>query len=123
MLIFLTDGIMPESFSTDERRKFVLKSKPILVIAGALYRKGIDQIIRRCVPEFEQIAILQEAHEEISRGHFSGDITGKKILQAGLWWPTVLKDSHEHARSCLICQQLGQPNSRDRMMWTLLLRT
>ena len=54
MLLFLTNGLLPEDMTTDQRRKFVLKSKPFLVIAGGLYRKGIDQIIRRFVPDFEQ---------------------------------------------------------------------
>ena len=53
MLLFLTDGVMPEQFNVDHRRKFALKSKPFLVIAGALYRKGVDHIIRRCVSEEE----------------------------------------------------------------------
>ena len=109
---FLTDGVLPESMSVDQRRKFVLKSKPFLVIAGGLYRKGIDQIICRFVPDFEQSAVLQEAHGGISGGHFSGDITEKKILQSGLWWPTVLKDAHMFARECVVCQQMGQPNPK-----------
>ena len=63
LLIFLTDGVLPEKFTTDQRRKFALKSKPFLVIAaGALYRKGIDQIIKRCVLDEEQQAVLSEAH-------------------------------------------------------------
>ena len=58
MLAFLVDGTMPGNFLVDQRRKFALKSRPFLVIAGALYRRGIDQIIRRCVPDFEQDAVL-----------------------------------------------------------------
>ena len=58
LLSFLTDGIMPGEFNADQRRKFALKSRPYLVIAGALYKKGIDQVIRRCVPDFEQSVIL-----------------------------------------------------------------
>ncbi|MCO5587376.1 hypothetical protein L7F22_041325 [Adiantum nelumboides] len=58
------------------------------VDSGALYKKGIDQMIRRCVPEFEQSAVLQEAHYGQAGGHFPGDITGKKILQPGPIKPT-----------------------------------
>ena len=54
--------------------------------------------------DFEQSTILQEAHYGSAGGYFSGDITGKKILQAGLWWPTVLKGAHEFAKSCVLCQ-------------------
>ena len=31
-------------------------------------------------------------------GHFLGEITGRKIFQAGLWWPSVLKDAHDFAK-------------------------
>ena len=65
-----------------------------LVIASALYRRGKDQVIRRCVLDFEQKVVLKEAHQSPVGGHFSGEITSKKILQAGLWWPTMFKDAH-----------------------------
>ena len=43
LLIFLTDGVLPDKFTSDQRKTFALKIKPFLVIvAGALYRKGID---------------------------------------------------------------------------------
>ena len=42
MLLFLIDGLLQEDMSIDQKRKLVLKSKPFLVIARGLYRKGID---------------------------------------------------------------------------------
>lgn len=53
MLLFLTDGILSQELNMDQRRKFVLKSKPFLMIAGPLYRKGIAEIVRRLVLDFE----------------------------------------------------------------------
>lgn len=49
-----------------------------------LYEKGIDQVIRMCVLDFEQVAILREAQEGLARGHFLGEARGKKISQVGL---------------------------------------
>lgn len=85
LLTYLIDGALSNQLTVDQRRKFVLKSKPFLIIAEALYRRGIGQIIRRCVPDEEQSAVMREAHYGDSGGHFSGEIRGKKILQAGLW--------------------------------------
>lgn len=115
MVQFLTDGVLPSIMSTDQKKKLTLRSRPFLIIAGALYRKGADQIIRRCVPDEEQKAILQEAHHGTTGGHFSGEITRRKIMQAGLWWPLLLKDAYQFARECLQCQKIGQPTSMDRM--------
>lgn len=115
MLGFLTEGMFPEAMSKDRKKKVALKSRTFQLIAGVLYKRGIDQVVRRCVPDHEQKIVLQEAHQGIAGGHFSGEITGKKIFQAGLWWPTVLKNAHEFARQCLQCQREGKPTQADRM--------
>lgn len=46
MLAFLLDCTMLDYFSTNQRRKCSFKSGPLLVIAGDLYRRSIDHIIR-----------------------------------------------------------------------------
>ena len=35
-----------------------------------------------------------EAHSRDAGGHFSGEITSRKIFQSSLWWPRVIKDAH-----------------------------
>ena len=57
--------------------------------------------------EEEQEAVLREAHSGDAGGHFSGEITGRKIMQAGLWWPFVLRDAHKYSKECLECQKMG----------------
>ena len=98
MFEFLTDGTFHESLSADKRKKLALKSKSFLIIARILYKRGIDQVIKRCVFDFEQSTVLQEAHQGLANGHFLREVTRRKIFQAGLWWPTVLKDAHNHAK-------------------------
>ena len=86
-----------------------------MIIAGSLYWRGIDHIIRRCVSKEEQDAVLREAHNGDAGGHFSGEIIGRKIMQASLWWPFVLRDAHKYAKEYLQCQKMGQPGPIDRM--------
>ena len=105
MLNFLVDGMLPAQMRVDQKRKFILKSRPFLIIAESLYQRGIDQIIRRCVSEEEQEVVLREAHNGDAGGHFSGEITRRKIMQAGLWWPFVLRDAHKYSKECLQCQK------------------
>ena len=76
---------------------------------------GIDQVMRRCVRPHEQEAILTEAHQGVCGGHFSGETTSRKIFQAGLWWPTVIKDAWRTAKQCDSCQRIGQPQVNNRM--------
>ena len=64
----------------DYRRRLALRSKPYLVIVGYLCKRGVDDIIRRCVPDHEQKVVLREAHAGNAGGHFSGQITSRKIF-------------------------------------------
>ena len=67
------------------------------------------------MPDEEQQALISEAHSGGSRGHFSREITRRKILQAGLWWPIVLKDAYNYSKKCMECHKEGQPHNSDRM--------
>jgi hypothetical protein len=51
--------------------------------------------------------VLKELYEGVAKGHFVIDITAKKNLDAGYWWPTIFKDTHEFCRSCDNCQKIG----------------
>ncbi|XP_050897562.1 uncharacterized protein LOC127104422 [Lathyrus oleraceus] len=62
-----------------------------------LYKKGVDGLVRRCVPEEEQRDVLKACHDSDYGGHFSGDRTAAKVLQSGLYWPTLFKDAQQIA--------------------------
>ena len=115
MVHFLNEGLPPENMPVVQRKKMAWRSRNFEVIMGILYRRGIDQILRRCVHKFEQKVILTEAHSGDAGGHYSGQVTAKKIFQAGLWWPLVFKDAHDFVKSCLICQRDNRPLDVDRM--------
>ena len=51
--------------------------------------------------------IIRELHHGNSGGHFSTEITTRKILDAGYWWPSLHKDVFEYCRSCDECQRVG----------------
>jgi hypothetical protein len=74
----------------------VVRAANYQLIVGHLYKLGADGILRICVIEHERSVILAEVHEGIVGGHYAGKSTAKKVLHAGLWWPTVHKDSKEY---------------------------
>ena len=41
---------------------------------------------------------MQELHDGLAGGHFGGNTTTHKILHAGYYWPTLLKDTHDYAK-------------------------
>jgi hypothetical protein len=50
---------------------------------------------------------MKELHERPLGGHFATEITQRKILDAGYWWPTMYRDVHDYCRSCDACQKTG----------------
>jgi transposase InsO family protein len=76
---------------------------------------GADSILRRYVLEHERPRVLAESHEGIAGGHYAGKATTQKVLRAGLWWPTIHRDSKEYCQRCDVCQRVGKPNRRDKM--------
>ena len=60
-----------------------------------MFRRGADQIIKRCVLMNEQAEILDKCHASPYGGHFVGDRTTQKSLQSGFYWPTLFRDSSE----------------------------
>lgn len=65
-----------------------------------LFKLGIDQILRRCIPYSETESILHDYHSTTYGGHYGGNKTAQKVLQAGFYWPTLFKDSHRFVMSC-----------------------
>jgi hypothetical protein len=56
--------------------------------------------MRKCLTTSETQIVFKELHEGVARRHFAADITAKKILDAGYWWPTLFKDINEFCRRC-----------------------
>jgi hypothetical protein len=80
------------------------------LIAGQLYKLGLDNILRHCVLDHERPNILWECHSGVVRGHVGGKETSLKILQEGLWWPTMFKYAKEYAWAYNIFQRVGKPS-------------
>nr|GEU76215.1 reverse transcriptase domain-containing protein [Tanacetum cinerariifolium] len=79
--------------------------------------KGIcaDQVIRRCVHGKEALDILVACHNRPTGGHHGANLTAKKIFDAGFFWPTIYKDSHEFVKNYDSCQRQGKISQRDEM--------
>jgi hypothetical protein len=85
------------------------------MIAGHLYKLGVDGIMRICVMEHERSIVLAESHEGIVGGNYARNPTTQKVFHVGLWWPTVYKDAKEYCRTCDAFQRVEKPSRRDEM--------
>ncbi|KAL4361133.1 hypothetical protein GQ457_04G020720 [Hibiscus cannabinus] len=73
------------------------------------------KIIRRCIPEEEQQTILEQCHSAPYEAHFGGNRTAAKVLQSGLYWPTLHRDAQLFCQQCDRCQRTGNISRRNEM--------
>ncbi|MCO5586897.1 hypothetical protein L7F22_040842 [Adiantum nelumboides] len=87
MVNYILEGEFPKEFTRGQGRKLIKQASTFLWLEGALYQKGKDLVCRR-VPSTNEIPkILKGLHEEACRGHFSFELTLKKVLLAGFGTP------------------------------------
>jgi hypothetical protein len=72
---FLTTGIKPSEYTIPQKKQLVVRATDFSLIAGHLYKMGLDEILRRCVMEAKLLLILIESHEGIAGGHYVGKVT------------------------------------------------
>ena len=104
---FLLIGECPQHLDKVQRRRLTLKVTSYQLIGEDLYHKGKDLVLRR-VPTKEEIhRIVDSCHGEVCGGHFTQEITSKKITLAGYTWPSLHRDVHHWCKSCQACQLAG----------------
>jgi hypothetical protein len=69
-----------------------------------LYRRGVDYILHRCITHEEAEHVLNDYHTGACAGHLFGLETTQNILQAGYFWPMLIKDCVESVKKCHLCQ-------------------
>ena len=118
---YLATGKLPTHWSKQDRVKFLTEVKKFFWEDPYLFKYCPDQIIRRCVPENEQVSVISFCHDHACGGHFSSKKTAAKILQSGFYWPSLFKDTHSYCKSCERCQKLGSISRRNMMPLTPIL--
>jgi hypothetical protein len=87
----LDKGIFLQDCIDKQKRRLVYRAEPYTLISGIFYKKGKDEILKRCINPSEVPLILKSCHDDCCGGHFAGFVTAQKALQSGYWWPTLFK--------------------------------
>ncbi|KAL4360559.1 hypothetical protein GQ457_04G022110 [Hibiscus cannabinus] len=111
----IVSGILPHQLNYQGRKRFKHKAKGYFWDEPYLFKQCADQIIRRCIPEEEQQKILEQCHSAPYGGHFGGNRTAAKVLQYGLYWPTLHRDAQLFCQQCDRCQRTGNISRRNEM--------
>ena len=118
---YIVSGVLPHDLSFQQKKRFLHDVRQYLWDEPYLFRQCADQMIRRCVAKEETGDILQQCHASLYGGHFGGERTAVKVLQAGFYWPSLFKDAHEFVKRCDRCQRVGNISSRQAMPLNTIL--
>uniref|UniRef100_A0A2N9HU83 Integrase catalytic domain-containing protein n=1 Tax=Fagus sylvatica TaxID=28930 RepID=A0A2N9HU83_FAGSY len=119
---YLVTGSIPETWTTQDRRKFFVEVRNFYWDDPYLFKYCPDQILRRCIPDNETLSVIKFCHTKACGGHFSVKKTTAKILQCGFYWPTMFKDTYSFCKGCLECQKLGRVTRRNMMLMSPILK-
>ena len=61
----------PLEYTIIQKKQLVVHTAKFQLIAGQLYKMGLDGILRRCVMEEERSLILVESYGGIAGGHYT----------------------------------------------------
>ncbi|GJU86834.1 reverse transcriptase domain-containing protein [Tanacetum coccineum] len=79
------------------------------------FRLCPNNVMRRCIAGCEILEILEHCHSGPTRGHHSASVTGRKVYEAGFYWPSIFRDAKDYVMKCDACQKLGNISSRNEM--------
>ncbi|CAM8968884.1 unnamed protein product [Rhodiola kirilowii] len=109
---YLVGGKFPPSYSKAQCLKLKHDSKYYVWDDPYLWKFGVDQILRRCIPDDKIAYELSFCHEHACGGHFGPKRTSRKILDSGFYWPHVFRDAYDHCKKCDRCQRVEAKATR-----------
>jgi len=80
IVLYLQTLKFPQHLWRDDRRRVRYQAKNYTIVCDTLYRRGIDNILRRCLNHKEAESVLNDFHNGACSGHLSRLATVQKIL-------------------------------------------
>ncbi|XP_070005678.1 uncharacterized protein [Nicotiana sylvestris] len=118
---YLVSGIVPNEFSSNQRKNLKRDCLGYYWDEPYLFKIFTDGVIRRCVPEEEQLGILEACHSSPYGGHHGRERTSTKLLSYGFYWPTLHKDASELVKRCDDYQRADGISKKNEMPLTTIL--
>nr|GEX62668.1 reverse transcriptase domain-containing protein [Tanacetum cinerariifolium] len=66
----------------------------------------------------ETRTILDQCHHGPTGGHYRPNVTAKKVLDSGFYWPTIIKEAHTLVRLSEALKKMGNISKRDEIPLT-----
>ncbi|KAJ9544345.1 hypothetical protein OSB04_024052 [Centaurea solstitialis] len=112
---YLAAGVLVKGMTHQQKGKFFSDLKHYFWFKPYLFRIGPDRMPCRCVSGLVACDILESCHKGPTGGHFGANLTARKVLESGFYWPTIYKDAYALIKSCDACQRAGNITKKDEM--------
>jgi hypothetical protein len=76
-----------------------------VLVGGILYRRGYSLPLLKCLPDEDASYVLKEVHHGVCENHSGAKALANKIIRAGYYWLTMIRDAKEMVRACDACQR------------------
>ena len=101
----LKTGMLPDG--KDAARKFKFQASRFVLIKDVLYKRGFSRPYLRCLSHEEADYVIRAVHEGICGNHSRARSLMHKLIRAGYYWPTMLKDAQAYVKTCDKCQRFS----------------
>ena len=78
-----------------------------MLIKDVLYKKGFSRPYLRCLSNEEADYVMREVHKGICINHSETRSLVHKLIRAGYYWPTMLKDAQAYVKAYDKCQRFS----------------
>ncbi|XP_015957282.1 uncharacterized protein LOC107481513 [Arachis duranensis] len=65
----------------------------------------VSQSLLKCLNDQQTIYVLPKVHESYFGHHLVEKLLAQKVVRAGYYWPTLIKDAMKYVKKCDRCQQ------------------
>ena len=105
LIAYLRSGILPDK--KEVARKLKVQASRFVLIRDVLYKRGFSRPYLKCLSHDETDHVMREVHEGIYGNHSKARSLAHKLIQAGYYWPTMLKDTQTYVKTYDKCQRFS----------------
>ena len=84
-----------------------MQASRFVLIRDVLYKRGFSRPYLRCLSHDEADYMMKEVHEGICGNHSGARSLVHKLVRAGFYWPTMLKDAQAYVKTYDKCQRFS----------------
>jgi len=93
----LVEYLKNPQFPIEQKIKYRVAN--YVILGDDSFKRGVDGTLLQCLSEIKAYVALVEVHEGICGSHQVGEKMKWTLFRLGIYWPTILKDCIDYAKS------------------------